>query len=347
MSMLAHEKQILDYQKTLSQLKEQNKGHTLWTTDEIAQLEEKLGTLRKKVYSELTPWDRVSICRHPNRPKSLDYVHNMCEEFLELHGDRLFRDDPSVLCGLARIGGQKFMLIAQEKGSDTKSRLERNFGMMHPEGYRKAMRCMRLAAKCHLPVLCLIDTPGAYPGLSAEERGQGWAIANNLWEMARLPTPVIALIIGEGCSGGALGIGVADVVAMLEHSYYSVISPEGCASILWRDSGKKELAAQTLKMHAEELIRFGIVDAQIDEPLGGAHHDPAHTYAQVKEYILNQWIFLKNIPIQELLERRYQKYRRIGSFFMEEKTEGEIDSALFLSHPESQVESSGSHEIVN
>lgn len=327
MSTLAHEKQILEYQKTLSQLKEQNKGHTLWTTDEIIQLEEKLGTLRKKVYSELTPWDRVSICRHPNRPKSLDYIQHLCEEFVELHGDRLFSDDHSVICGFARIGGQKFMMIAQEKGSDTKSRVERNFGMMHPEGYRKAMRCMRLAAKFNIPVLCLIDTPGAYPGLSAEERGQGWAIANNLWEMARLPTPVIALIIGEGCSGGALGIGIADVVAMLEHSYYSVISPEGCASILWRDSAKKELAAQTLKMHAEELMSFGIVDAQIDEPLGGAHHDPAQTYAQVKEYILNQWERLKSIPTEELLERRYQKYRRIGEFSIEEKLAAGVNSA--------------------
>jgi acetyl-CoA carboxylase carboxyl transferase subunit alpha len=249
MSTLAHEKQIFEYEKTIAQLKEQNKGNALWSEDEIAKLESKLEQLKAKVYSELSPWDRVAICRHPQRPKSIDYVRNLCEEFTELYGDRLFRDDRAVVCGLAKIGGRKFMVIAQEKGNDTQSRLERNFGMMHPEGYRKAMRCMRLAAKFKLPVLSLIDTPGAHPGLSSEERGQGWAIAQNLWEMARLPTPIIIVLIGEGCSGGALGIGVGDVVAMLEHSYYSVISPEGCASILWRDSNKKELAAQTLKMH--------------------------------------------------------------------------------------------------
>jgi acetyl-CoA carboxylase carboxyl transferase subunit alpha len=311
MSVLTHEKQIFEYQKTLAQLKEQNLGHTLWT-DEIAGLEEKLGILRTRVYSELTPWERVCICRHPNRPKALDYLEHICEDRVELHGDRAFRDDPAVICSLARIGGEKFMVIAQEKGNDTKSRMERNFGMMHPEGYRKALRCMQLAAKCHLPVLCLIDTPGAYPGLSAEERGQGWLIANNLLEMAQLPTPVIAVIIGEGCSGGALGIGVADVMAMLEHSYYSVISPEGCASILWRDSKQKELAAKTLKMHVEELMELGIVDACIEEPLGGAHHGPAEVFVSVKKYVLSQWQVLRALPSEELLERRYQKYRHMG-----------------------------------
>jgi len=318
MSTLAHEKQILEYEKTLAQLKDQNKDNALWSDEEIIKLESKLEQLKGKVYSELSPWDRVSICRHSQRPKSVDYIRHLCEEFTELHGDRTFRDDRAVICGLAKIGGQKFMVIAQEKGNDTKTRLERNFGMMHPEGYRKAMRCMRLAAKCKIPVLSLIDTPGAHPGLSSEERGQGWAIAQNLWEMARLPTPIIVIVIGEGCSGGALGIGIGDVVAMLEHAYYSVISPEGCASILWRDTNKKELAAQTLKMHAEDLMQFDIVDAMIEEPRGGAHHDPAQVYANVKKYLLEQWNILKTVDPVFLIEQRYQKFRRIGKFSVEE-----------------------------
>ena len=319
--MPAHEKQILEYEKTILQLKEQNKGNALWTDEEISQLELKLQELRKKIYSELSPWDRVAICRHPQRPKAVNYIQNLCEEFVELYGDRLFRDDKAVICGLAKIGGQKFMIIAQEKGFDTTSRLERNFGMMHPEGYRKAMRCMRLAAKFKIPVLSLIDTPGAHPGLSAEERGQGWAIAQNIWEMARLPTPVIVILVGEGCSGGAIGIGVGDVVAMLEHAYYSVISPEGCASILWRDNNKKELAAQTLQMHAEALMKLDIVDAMIDEPMGGAHQNPAEVYANVKKYILDQWNILKTVDPETFVEQRYQKYRRIGKFSIEENEE--------------------------
>ena len=318
MSTLAHEKQILEYEKTIAQLKEQNKDNALWSDDEIAKLESKLEQLRNKVYSELTPWDRVAICRHPQRPRSIDYIRNICDEFTELYGDRLFRDDRAVICGLAKIGGMKFMVIAQEKGCDTESRLERNFGMMHPEGYRKAMRCMRLAAKFKIPVLSLLDTPGAHPGLSAEERGQGWAIAQNLWEMARLPTPIIVVLIGEGCSGGALGVGVGDVIAMLEHSYYSVISPESCASIIWRDSNKKELAAQALKMHVEDLLKFDIVDAMIEEPMGGAHHDPSQVYRNVKKYILDQWNILKTVPLDFLIEQRYQKFRRIGKFAVEE-----------------------------
>jgi acetyl-CoA carboxylase carboxyl transferase subunit alpha len=317
MSILAHEKQILEYEKTIAQLKEQNKDNALWSDDEIAKLESKLELLKNKVYSELTPWDRVAICRHPQRPRSIDYIRNICDEFTELYGDRLFRDDRAVICGLAKIGGMKFMVVSQEKGCDTESRLERNFGMVHPEGYRKALRCMRLAAKFKIPVLSLLDTPGAHPGLSAEERGQGWAIAQNLWEMARLPTPIIVVLIGEGCSGGALGMGVGDVVAMLEHSYYAVISPESCASIIWRDNNKKELAAQALKMHAEDLLKFDVVDAMLEEPMGGAHRDPAQVYRNVKKYILDQWNILKTVPLDFLIEQRYQKYRRIGKFAVE------------------------------
>ncbi len=314
MTMLAHEKQIKEYEKTLAELKEQNKLNDLLSIDEISQLEKKLGALKKKVYSSLTPWQRVAICRHPARPRSVDYIKALCEDFTELSGDRLYRNDTSIIAGLCKIGGVRFMVIAQEKGCDTESRLLRNFGMPYPEGYRKALRCMNLAAKFHLPVLTLLDTPGAFAGLAAEERGQGWAIAQNLWSMSRLTTPIIVILIGEGCSGGALGMGIGDRVAMLEHAYYSVISPEGCASILWKDSQKKEIAATSLKMLAEDLMPLGIIDAMIDEPLGGAHHDPDQVYKGVKKYILSQWEILKKTPIDSLLEERYQKFRNIGKF---------------------------------
>lgn len=318
MGTLAHEKQIVEYERTLAQLKEQGQENDLWSEEEIFKLEEKLHQLRAKVYSQLTSWERVEISRHPKRPRAIDYIRNITEDFTELFGDRLFQDDHAIICGLAKIDGVKFMIVAQEKGNDTDSRLYRNFGMSHPEGYRKAMRCMRLAAKFKLPVLSFIDTPGAYAGLAAEERGQGSAIANNLWEMSRLPTPIIVVLIGEGCSGGALGIGVGDVIGMLEHSYYAVISPESCASIIWRDSQKKELAASSLKMHVEDLLEFGVVDAMIEEPLGGAHQDLALTYQNVKQFIIQQSEMLKNIHSAELLERRYQKFRKLGKFHLTE-----------------------------
>ncbi|NGX59158.1 MAG: Acetyl-coenzyme A carboxylase carboxyl transferase subunit alpha [Chlamydiae bacterium] len=315
--MLEHEKQIKEYEKTLSEVKQQNESNQLWSDDEIVTLEGKLDDLKKKVYSELTPWQRIEISRHPKRPRSIDYIKNLCEEFTELHGDRYFRDDCAIICGFCKIGGEKFMLIAQEKGCDTESRLERNFGMPHPEGYRKALRCMRLAEKFHLPVLTLLDTPGAFAGLAAEERGQGWAIAKNLMEMSQLKTPIIIVLIGEGCSGGALGIGIGDRVAMLEHAYYSVISPEGCASILWKDSSKKEIAAEVLKLHVEYLMPLGVIDAIIDEPQGGAHHDPDRVYRSVQEYILSTRKELIAKPIKTLLEQRYQKFRKIGKFQVE------------------------------
>lgn len=315
--MLEHERQIKDYEKTLSDVKEQNQNNQLWSEDEISKMETKLDELKTKVYAGLTPWQRVMISRHPERPRSVDYIKELTEDFTELHGDRNFRDDPSIIAGLCKIGGVKFMLIAQEKGCDTESRLQRNFGMPHPEGYRKALRCMQLAAKFKLPVLTLVDTPGAFAGLAAEERGQGWAIAKNLMEMAQLPTPVIVLLIGEGCSGGALGIGVGDHIGMLEHSYYSVISPEGCASILWKDSDKKEIAAEALKMHAEDLIPLEIVDTIIKEPQGGAHYDKEFVYEGVKKYIHDTWNQLKSIPVDQLLQNRYEKFRKIGKFHIE------------------------------
>ncbi|MGB7978057.1 MAG: acetyl-CoA carboxylase carboxyltransferase subunit alpha [Chlamydiales bacterium] len=314
MTVLPHEKQILEVEQTLSKLKEQNKSNPLFSKEEFIKMEKKLEKLREKVYSELKPWDRVAICRHPQRPHAIDYIQQMADEFVELCGDRTFQDDHAIIAGLAMIDGEKYVVIGQEKGKDTESRIYRNFGMPHPEGYRKAMRCMNLAAKFNLPVITLLDTPGAYPGLSAEERGQGWAIANNLWEMARLPTPIIVILIGEGCSGGALGIGVGDVIGMLEHAYYSVISPEGCASILWKDSSKNALAAAALKMHVEDLLALGIVDQMISEPLGGAHFNPQEVFANVKAFIKEQWSSLKTVPIDTLLENRYQKFRKMGKF---------------------------------
>ncbi len=314
MTPLPHEKQIFEVEETLSRLKEQNENNPLFSQDEIRKMEKKLQLLKEKVYAELKPWQRVTICRHPARPHTIDYIENLTEEFVELFGDRTFEDDHAIIAGLAVIGGEKFVVIGQEKGKDTESRIYRNFGMPHPEGYRKAMRCMRLAAKFNLPVITFLDTPGAFPGLSAEERGQGWAIAQNLWEMSRLPTPIIVVLIGEGCSGGALGIGVGDIIGMLEHSYYSVISPEGCASILWKDASKSETACSALKMHAEELLELGIVDQKIDEPLGGAHLNPLAVYTNVKSFILEQWNVLKTVPVEALLENRYQKFRKMGKF---------------------------------
>lgn len=313
MDILPHEKQIYEYIKTIDHLKKQNQNNPLFST-EIRKLEQKLEKLKQKVYSELTPWQRILICRHPQRPHTVDYIEHLCESFQELHGDRTFRDDKSVIGGLAKIQGMKCVLIGSEKGNDTESRMHRNFGMMSPEGYRKALRLIKLAEKFNLPIVSLIDTPGAYPGLEAEERGQGWAIANNLIEMSRTSVPIIVIVIGEGCSGGALGIGVGDVVAMLEHAYYSVISPEACASILWKDTSKNIEAASALKLNSEDLLKMQIIDTIINEPLGGAHHDPEAVYQNMKKFIVEQWHVLKMIPKDVLLEQRYFKFRRIGVF---------------------------------
>lgn len=277
-------------------------------------MEKKLELLKQKIYSELSPWERVAISRHPQRPHTLHYIEKMCEEFTEIHGDRTYADDHAIVMGFAKINKKRVFIIGQEKGSDTDSRLYRNFGMPHPEGYRKALRGMKLAEKFGLPVICLLDTPGAYPGLSAEERGQGWAIAKNLQEMSGLKTPIVVVIIGEGCSGGALGMGVGDSVAMLEHSYYSVISPEGCASILFKDAAKNEAASAMLQLHAEALYAFGIIDQIIEEPKGGAHYDPDETISRVKRFILEQIKNLSNQPTETLIEQRYQKFRKLGAY---------------------------------
>lgn len=313
MDILPHEKPIQEYIKTIQHLKKQSQDNPIFNL-EIRKLEQKLDKLKQKVYAELTPWQRILICRHSSRPHTIDFLKSMCENFTELAGDRNFRDDHAIIGGLATIGKVKCVVIGQEKGSDTESRVYRNFGMLNPEGFRKALRLMKLAEKFNLPIISLLDTPGAYPGLEAEERGQGWAIAHNLREMVRITTPIIVIVIGEGCSGGALGMGVGDSIGMLEHSYYSVISPEGCASILWKDASKNIEAASTLKLNAENLLDLKIIDAIIDEPLGGAHHDPEQTFQNVKQFIVDQWNVLQHIPKPLLLEQRYLKFRQMGQY---------------------------------
>lgn len=313
MDTLPHEKQIIEYLNTIEHLKKQNRDNPLFNS-EIRKLEQKLEMLKTKVYEELTPWQRIQICRHPSRPHTSDYIKNLCETFHELHGDRTFSDDPAIIGGLAKIGGMHCVIIGQEKGCDTESRLKRNFGMLNPEGFRKALRLMKMAEKFNLPIISFLDTPGANPRLEAEERGQGRAIALNLLEMSRIAVPIIVIVIGEGCSGGALGMGVGDVVGILEHAYYSVISPESCASILWKDPKRNIEAATALRLNSEHLLAQGIVDHIIKEPLGGAHHDPQAIYESVKEFIVSQGQLLRNVSKELLVEQRYQKFRRIGSF---------------------------------
>jgi acetyl-CoA carboxylase carboxyl transferase subunit alpha len=310
---LDFEKPILELEHKIEDLRKMgSKRVTL--EPEIKRLESKVEKLKNDIYTNLTPWQRVQIARHPKRPFTLDYIRMMTEEFLELHGDRLFSDDQAIVGGFAKIDGQKVMIMGHQKGRDVKENIARNFGCAHPEGYRKAMRLMRMAEKFHVPVICLIDTPGAYPGIGAEERGQAQAIAENLRDMAGIKTPIVAVIIGEGGSGGALGIGVADKVLILQHAYYSVISPEGCASILWRSSLKAPLAAEALKMHGEDLSKFKIVDDIIPEPLGGAHRDPEATAAALKTCLLKHIKKLSALDGDDLLDGRYKKYRDIGEY---------------------------------
>ncbi len=260
----------------------------------------------------LSAWDRVLLARHSARPRSSDYIGGALDHFAELRGDRLFADDRALIGGMGQIGDQQFVFLGQEKGTDTPTRLLRNFGMMHPEGYRKAHRLMKMAEKFNKPLVCLIDTPGAHPGLQAEERGQGWAIAQNLKAMALLRVPILAIIIGEGCSGGALGIGVADVMGMLENSYYSVISPEGCAEILWRDGGAKKRAAEKLQLTADLQKRLKMIDQVLREPEGGAHCDPAAMIKAVRTFITTQLTRLLSKSADELVQTRYQRYRAMG-----------------------------------
>lgn len=313
MEHLPHEREIQEYVKTIAHLKKQNNNNPIFNT-EINKLEQKLEKLKQKVYKELTPWQRIQICRHPSRPHTIDYIKNICQQFHELCGDRTFGNDHAIIGGFAKIGSMKCMIIGQEKGHDTESRVHHNFGMLHPEGFRKALRLMQLAEKFNLPIISFLDTPGAYAALEAEERGQGWAIAQNLRAMARIATPITIVIIGEGCSGGALGMGVGDVIGMMEHAYYSVIAPEACATILWKDAKKNVEAASILKLNAEDMLRLNIIDAIINEPLGGAHHDPQKAYVNMQQFLLEQWHTFRNIPQEILIEQRYLKFRKMGEF---------------------------------
>ena len=312
---LSFEKEIYEMEDALAKLEAGGNGQ-LTGADEIRRMRRDLVRLMRRIYSNLTPWQTVEVARHPERPQTLDYVDLMFEEFVELHGDRAFGDDRVFRTGFARLGDFRLMLVGQQKGHTTKEKLECLYGCAHPEGYRKALNKMRMAAKYGLPIICLIDTPGAYPGIGAEERGQAQLIANNLLEMSRLPTPIVCVVIGEGGSGGALGIGLGDRVGMLEHAYYSVISPEGCAGILWKvaNDETKPLAAESLKMTARDLFKFGIIDDIIAEPLGGAQRDHREIANTLKKYLLRYLRQLSGIPIEDLLEQRYQKFRRMGVF---------------------------------
>jgi acetyl-CoA carboxylase carboxyl transferase subunit alpha len=279
------------------------------------QIEEKLTATKKEIYGNLTAWQRVQLSRHPNRPYTMDHITAMCgDSFLELFGDRNFKDDKAMIGGLGKIGGQSFMIVGQQKGYNTKTRQYRNFGMANPEGYRKALRLMKMAEKFGIPVLTLIDTPGAYPGLEAEERGQGEAIARNIFEMIKLKVPVIAVIVGEGASGGALGIGVGDRVYMMENTWYSVISPESCSSILWKSWDYKEQAAEALKLTSTEMKKMKLVDEIIPEPLGGAHYDRETAFKSVELQILKGYSELKELSEAELVSKRMDKYSKMGEF---------------------------------
>ena len=314
MTILDFEKPIFELEAKINELKSFGSNKNIKLDPEIKKLEQKLERMRGDIYNNLTAWQRVQIARHPDRPYTLDYIRMVMQNFVELHGDRQFADDLAIIAGMAELEEYRVMVIGHQKGRDTSENLRRNFGCAHPEGYRKAIRMMRMAEKFHLPVVVFIDTPGAYPGVGAEERGQAQAIAENLRDMTTTKTPIIAAIIGEGGSGGALGIGVADRVCILQHAYYSVISPEGCASILWRSSVKAPDAAEALKITGEHLIEFGVVDAVIPEPQGGAHHDPVRVAAELKDVLLKYIKELIAFPSEELLARRYEKYRKIGAF---------------------------------
>ncbi|MCM8792349.1 MAG: acetyl-CoA carboxylase carboxyltransferase subunit alpha [Candidatus Omnitrophica bacterium] len=312
MNGLDFEKPIKELEKKIEELKKFTVEKKIDLSAEIKRLEQKLHDLKFSIYSSLTSWQRVQIARHPQRPYTLDYIQMMMYDFIELHGDRSFSDDKAIIGGFAKIDGLKVMVLGHQKGRTTKENILRNFGCAHPEGYRKSLRLMQLAEKFNLPILIFIDTPGAYPGIGAEERGQAQAIALNLREMIRIRVPILVVVIGEGGSGGALGIGVGDRILILENAYYSVISPEGCAAILWKDSSKAPEAAEALKLTASDLLELGIVDEVIKEPLGGAHTNPEQMAKILKEALLRHLKELLDILIDTLLERRYNKYRSIG-----------------------------------
>jgi acetyl-CoA carboxylase carboxyl transferase subunit alpha len=311
---LDFEKPVVELERRIQELKDHANAQGLDAADEIEDLERKADALRREVFENLTPIQRVQLARHPKRPYTLDYIERCFTEWRELHGDRHFADDPAIVGGPALLEGRPVMVIGHQKGRDTKENLMRRFGMPNPEGYRKALRLMQTAARFRMPIVTLVDTPGAYPGLGAEERGQAEAIAVNLREMARLEAPIVTVVIGEGGSGGALAIAVADMVRMFENSIYSVISPEGCASILWRDGKKSPLAAEALKLTASDLERLEVIDGVLPEPVGGAHRGPEEAAATLKSALIRDLDRLAGVSSEELLEGRMRKYRRIGVF---------------------------------
>ncbi len=314
--------EYLDFELPIKELEEQldkceiiGQESDVDVTNTCKQIEKKLEETKRKIYKNLTAWQRVQLSRHPNRPYTMDYVNALCgDTFLELFGDRGVKDDKAMIGGLGKIQGQSFMIIGQQKGYNTKTRQYRNFGMANPEGYRKALRLMKMAEKFNVPVVTFIDTPGAYPGLEAEERGQGEAIARNIFEMTRLQVPIICVIIGEGASGGALGIGVGDKVLMMENSWYSVISPENCSSILWRSWDHKEQAAEALKLTSTDMKKQKLVDDVIPEPLGGAHYDRETTFKTVEQYIIKYYEEIKDLSTPNLVAQRMDKYSKMGEF---------------------------------
>ncbi|NQT23675.1 MAG: acetyl-CoA carboxylase carboxyltransferase subunit alpha [Candidatus Omnitrophica bacterium] len=318
-SGLDFEKPILELERKIEELKTFTAREDIDLSSEIKKLESRLEKVKKEVFDNLTPWQRVQIARHPKRPYTLDYIDMLMTDFVELHGDRHFADDRAMVCGIAKFNGKNVVCIGHQKGRDTKENLARSFGSANPEGYRKALRIMKLAEKFSLPVVIFIDTPGAYPGIGAEERGQAEAISYNLREMTTLTAPLIAFVIGEGGSGGALGIGVCDKVFVLENAYYSVISPEGCAAILWKERSKAPSAAEALKLTANDLLDMDIIDGIVKEPLGGAHRDPNFTSQNIKKQLIDAISELSKLGKKDLVETRYRKFRKIGVFKEPEK----------------------------
>ena len=308
------EKPLVDLERQIDELRKLHEEQGVDVADEVTQLQAKLDGMRAEIYAALTPMHRVLLARHPKRCYALDYLNGVFTDYIELHGDRLYRDDPAIVGGWARLGGHSVMVIGHQKGRDTKENIRRNFGMAHPEGYRKALRLMRLAARFHAPIITLVDTPGAYPGLGAEERGQSEALATNILEMSAFETPIITVVIGEGGSGGALALGVADRVLMFENSVYSVISPEGCAAILWKDATQRERAAEALKLTAQDLLRLKLIDEVIPEPLGGVHQDPDAAGESLREALLRHLGELRRLRPEKLVRRRVEKYAAMGPY---------------------------------
>ncbi|HAR45362.1 MAG: acetyl-CoA carboxylase carboxyltransferase subunit alpha [Nitrospirae bacterium GWC2_57_13] len=313
--------EYLEFEKPIAELEKKIEELTLFTSngkvdleEEVLKLHKKADQLRAEIYSKLTPWQKAQISRHPNRPYTLDYIEAMTTDFIEMHGDRAFADDPAIVCGIARLEGSSVVVIGHQKGRSTKDKITRNFGMPNPEGYRKALRAMRFAEKFRKPIVAFIDTPGAYPGIGAEERGQGESIARNLYVMSALRTPVVSIVIGEGGSGGALALGVADRVLMLEHSTYSVISPEGCAAILWNNGAKANEAAELLKITAHDLFQMNVIDEVVEEPVGGAHRDPRRAAELLKDAVIRNMSELTQMPLDDLVRLRYEKFRKLGQY---------------------------------